>query len=438
MGPGIAATELKIPVLSSRGSERFHALDALRAVALLLGIALHAALSYAPGMGAIWAVEDRSTHWLMGAFVLVIHSFRLEVFFLIAGFFAHLMLVRRGLAGFTRNRFVRILVPCVCGWLLVCPWVVFGWTWAAMKAEVSAMPAALLQAFLVELTQLFNLVSLAFLKQGFILTHIWFLYYLLLVYIVFLSARALLTRVVKNLPRWQPRLDRFTHFLIHPRWSILLLAVPTWAVLLMMQSWGVDTPDRSLLPDVPVLLHYSIVFTLGWLLYRQRSLLEVIARHWRFNLLAAVVLMVPVVALSGYEWLPSVANRSEIRLGYLFLYALMAWSWVLAFIGVFMRFRRDESRFWRYLSDSSYWLYIVHLPLVVGLQVGLARFALPFWVKFPFICTVSAALLLISYQYLVRSTFIGLVLNGRRYPFAWVPSRGCGGAESGCLRRGND
>ena len=90
-----------------------------------------------------------------------------------------------------------------------------------------------------------------------------------------------------------------------------------------------------------------------------------------------------------------------------------------------MRFRKDESRLWRYVSDSSYWLYIVHLPLVVGLQVALARFALPFWVKFPFVCTVSTILLLVSYQYLVRSTLIGFVLNGRRYPFAWLPFQRC-------------
>jgi hypothetical protein len=37
-------------------------------------------------------------------------------------------------------------------------------------------------------------------------------------------------------------------------------------------------------------------------------------------------------------------------------------------------------------------------------------------VKFPLILGITAAVLLASYHYLVRSTFLGKLLNGRRYP----------------------
>jgi glucans biosynthesis protein C len=83
---------------------RYHSLDALRASALLLGVLPHAALAYMPGDGIGWAVQDRNTNVLFGIFVLVVHSFRLEVFFLLAGFFGRLVYGRLGGAGFVRNR----------------------------------------------------------------------------------------------------------------------------------------------------------------------------------------------------------------------------------------------------------------------------------------------------------------------------------------------
>jgi len=73
------------------------------------------------------------------------------------------------------------------------------------------------------------------------------------------------------------------------------------------------------------------------------------------------------------------------------------------------------------LSDSSYWLYIIHLPVVTALQVALAPVHVSCWVKFGLVCAVAIPFSLATYQYLVRPTVVGLVLNGRRYPFAWLP-----------------
>ena len=37
-------------------------------------------------------------------------------------------------------------------------------------------------------------------------------------------------------------------------------------------------------------------------------------------------------------------------------------------------------------------------------------------IKFPLIVTITLTLLLVSYHYLVRPTFVGALLNGRKYP----------------------
>jgi len=50
------------------------------------------------------------------------------------------------------------------------------------------------------------------------------------------------------------------------------------------------------------------------------------------------------------------------------------------------------------------------------------RWPLHWSLKFPLILAITAALLLTSYHYLVRDTFIGKLLNGRRYPRLLPPT----------------
>jgi hypothetical protein len=68
----------------------------------------------------------------------------------------------------------------------------------------------------------------------------------------------------------------------------------------------------------------------------------------------------------------------------------------------------------RYVSDSSYWLYLVHVPLIIAGQALLRGLDLPAVVKFTLLIAVATAILLVSYRFLVRYTWIGRLLNGPR------------------------
>ena len=107
------------------------------------------------------------------------------------------------------------------------------------------------------------------------------------------------------------------------------------------------------------------------------------------------------------------------RLAYTLLYAHMMWGFVLGFLGLFTRFCRRGNAGTRYVADASYWIYVVHLPLVVALQVLVGQWFVPWPVKYPALCAAALLLLFLSYHYFVRATFIGAQLNGRRYPRAW-------------------
>src|SRR5688572_1953162 len=105
------ATQLEQP--------RLHSLDAVRAAALLLGICLHACLSFVPGVGPdLWPISDIHKSTTLSVTMFVIHVFRMSVFFLIAGLLTRALFHRKGAAAFFRNRATRILAPLVLGWVV--------------------------------------------------------------------------------------------------------------------------------------------------------------------------------------------------------------------------------------------------------------------------------------------------------------------------------
>lgn len=68
----------------------------------------------------------------------------------------------------------------------------------------------------------------------------------------------------------------------------------------------------------------------------------------------------------------------------------------------------------RYVSDSAYFLYLMHLPLIFVPQYLMKQVDLPAFVKFTVVCISTTAVLLLIYEKVVRYTPIGTLLNGPR------------------------
>ncbi|MEL6109891.1 MAG: acyltransferase family protein, partial [Planctomycetota bacterium] len=102
----------------TRGIGRRHDLDALRAIAMLLGIVLHAALSFAP---IPWAVSDSRQHPFFEVLFAFIHGFRMPLFFLISGFFTAMLWRQRGVVALIQHRAKRIALPLLIGCFSIVP-----------------------------------------------------------------------------------------------------------------------------------------------------------------------------------------------------------------------------------------------------------------------------------------------------------------------------
>ncbi len=233
------------------------------------------------------------------------------------------------------------------------------------------------------------------------LGHLWFLLFLCWLAVGFVAVAAIATRLcLPSPPGW---LVTSPAALL---WTVPLTLVPQLFMGVLAPGFGPDT-SAGLLPQPHVLAYYGIFFYYGALLFLAESAagggVESVGRRWRMPLLFALLLCFPL----GVVTMQSAAAGALPQV-------LYAWLMSFAAIGFFRWLVPAESRAWRYLSDSAYWLYLAHMPLLIVLQQYSRDWPWPGALKFLVVCTVATALLLVSYQLLVRHTPLGVLLNGPR------------------------
>jgi len=387
---------------ASAGPERLHGLDALRGIALLLGLLVHASLSFLPGAQYFWISHDPDPSTIVGLAFYVPHMFRMLLFFLIAGFFGRLSLERLGMGRFAWDRFKRITLVLVVFWPIVFSGIIVALTLSVMHAHGGTLPTTPPPAP-------------AFTPDDFPLTHLWFLYVLTLCYAAMLAARFVL-RLVDRRDRLSGLADRLVRLIVTPAGPVLL-ALPLAAALAATPGWlmwfGIPTPDRSLYPNLAACVGFGSAFVVGWWLHRQQDAMQAWVRHWPWHLAVAIAATAACLTLAGLApgFAPAIGPRAW---GYAALYALGGWSWTVALTGLALRYLSSHSPVRRYLADASYWIYLLHLPLVMILQVYAVRLPGPAPLKLAAVLAITLLVLLATYRLFVRHSWIGAFLNGRR------------------------
>jgi surface polysaccharide O-acyltransferase-like enzyme len=112
--PGIADRPRNLALhAASATAGRIDYLDNLRALAMLLGVFLHAAFAYAKPAQTLWLATDPESSTVIDASIWFLHLFRMSLFFLLAGYLAKVAMERKGIRRFLRDRVLRIAVPLV-------------------------------------------------------------------------------------------------------------------------------------------------------------------------------------------------------------------------------------------------------------------------------------------------------------------------------------
>ena len=396
---------------SGTEARRYHGLDGLRGFAMMLGILLHASLPYfsrLAGLESFWPADDDQSLLLFLVFDFI-HTWRMPVFFLLAGFFAHLVLDRRALSTFAVDRLKRIGVPLVLFGavmaVIIPPIWVYGW-FGVMSIEI----------FQDALSERYDLAS-----TGDLVAHLWFLYYLLLMYAALLGCRLLggLWRARTAGRKARLSLGRRFGDAVYSR-APLLLALGA-LLLLVLRAGDESKPIWPL--NAPDVLYGMLFFAYGYGLHARRELIDrlrgdgTLAALWTTAVLAFFVHLGLIGAID--EMSKSGADAGSIDLLHLanaVSYAASTVLFTVGLVGLFERLLRSPRPWVRWVADSSYWIYIMHLPVVALLTFYLAHldrqgrleqltgFGWSAELKFVAACVATTALGIVTYRYLVRHT----------------------------------
>ena len=375
-------------------SQRFYDLDALRAVAMFLGIVLHASVFLLPEMLPLWPIYDDAakgdpTYMLV---IETIHGFRMPVFFLLSGYFSALLWQRRGLRELGMQRLKRVGIPLAVACFTVLPLSIWLLAAAGGYREPYDFPF-----WALPLLWLFSL------------GHLWFLWYLLLMAGAFLLAVRLGLQF-RHLAGW---------------WLVIPISMAV-SLLMVEPIYGADNP-MGIIPNPTIIIYYACFFLFGVFFY-QRGF--TVRRWWAVALLPAAAAFyagfpllgqylapfeVAVVGLDSEGAVPNAFMfKNPLTLASALIESVCAWLMCFGLMGLFRWAASRESFTVRYFSDASYWMYLAHLPLVIAAQMLVVDWHIHYHLKFLLVCIGVTLVLLVTYQFGVRYTFIGRALNGPR------------------------
>ena len=364
---------------------RYYGLDLLRAVAMLLGLLVHAPLVYMiPELA--WEFEFYAKvpplDPIIGAVNAWIHFWRMPTFFILAGFFAQLVLSRRGATAFLRDRFVRI----ACAMLF----------FMLVMNGISEEPWHLL-------------------------SHYWFLYYLMIVSLLFVSLHLVMGAVWR--PLWATAvLDRPVLLVV----SIGLLATP---LTIGARAFGYEAQIPESLGDVAVVpvLYYLLWFVLGAVMFAHRRIIDALAEGRTISFVAAMATVSLLLLFTAVE--PLVKGAFDLGVPWLgqiiaaLPSAMCTSSWSLLLIGLAHRVLRVDHGLVRWLVELSYPIYLLHLLPAIVIGGMLLHLQWPSLVAVAVNILITFVVCIVLYYGFIKFTPINWLVNGYRKSWLKWPAR---------------
>ncbi|GAA6134534.1 hypothetical protein NBRC116188_13230 [Oceaniserpentilla sp. 4NH20-0058] len=301
------------------------------------------------------------------------------------------------MGGMFKNRFLRVFSPFVIFWplLLVAYYVAFLWAIGNIEnksaiLELMAMPGA---------------------PEGTIsLMHLWFLYYLMIFYV--------LTWVFRQLP-----LTKIKNAIVEMNPLLAIMVLPLFLIPGLTLSVIHIRGLLTFTPEIWGILFFGMFFAYGYILFSSSRLLDYFDRSWPILFITALVISAPMLymfpAISfdpnriPFEFIQPDWN---IRIPLILCIAYVATLMSVVGLVVAKKILNGNNGFMRYMSDASYWIYIVHVPILLMIQFWLLDQEGGAAYKFLFSSFSTLLICLISYVLLVRWSPIGWLLNGKRKP----------------------
>lgn len=375
--------------------ERNYSLDFLRGFMMLLGIWFHG-LRLSPRIEYLSDAHNGTFFNVTGD---IIHTFRMPLFFCLSGYLSVILFKKLGTIGFLKNRVKRILVPFVVSYLTI------GVLCKYLEKSISFRNNGL--SPLESLKSGFS--SDDFLFVDLKANHLWFIYYLFL----FIVLTIVICQLTKNL-EWSrlkvytPSKKRRDKILLC---SFIVSTVPLSYLLIAYEHGeGYGFQEVRGIQIRTFLFTYNF-FLFGWLMHKFKFDMSI------FKVRPKLFILFGLCPIAFKVWLfPQLKNSFFAQILTLSISeTLSIWFLICGLLGLALIHFNKKSNILSYLTDSSYWIYLIHFPIILFFKVI-------FFTSTPFstfltLLGLTFALCFLSYHFLVRPTFIGKSLNGKKRPF---------------------
>jgi len=367
---------------------REHYWDTLRAFVMLLGIPYHVALSYR--IGDTWIVSAGPGLPGMATLAEFLHLFRMPTFFVIAGYFAAMLLARRAPGTWLRGRFTRLGIPFLTTIATLVPLM-------NLACEFSALPFD-------DALRSFRDNSLS--SGGYWVRHLWFI--IVLLYCCVLAAALVRWRPALAQRRLSPRKDGVLARRFTPALLLVAAAIGLWegAVVEAFYDRGFATELYQQVLRTEELIIYLPWFALGCIL--QRSPL-VQARFGEPNCAAAIIAVsATILCLTIREQLHPAAGR--------FIEAFAALGITQSLVAAARTWFDRPSPLARKVTDAAFVIYLFHMPIIVWLAFLAQDLAVPVALKVGGTMALTLALSWAAWLLIRRSSRWSLRFNGAHAP----------------------
>ena len=363
---------------------RFHNLDFLRAFAMMMGLVIHAPILFTmPDVARDFQIENmpalESWGWLVMGFI---SNWRMPLFFLLSGFFAVLVIEKKGNPYFIKDRIIRIGITCL-----------------------------LFSAF-------YDIIDG---RYDFTTAHLWFLYEL----VIFVLCFSLIYKiqVFKNLvyQTCSPKI-----FFIICLW--LIATVPLAHILNNSFNPYALMPSETFFSLKPGnLVYYFSYFLLGVLLYSNQQIFSKLSENKTIILLGFLSVLAYFAQLyaasflySGVEDIGKIISMKFDTVDVLFNAFTRGANtilWCLFFIGLASKFIQSGSATLRWFVELSYPIYIVHVIPLPIISAGLYEAGLSQISNFFLTIIIGFIVCVFLYYIFIKFTPVNWLLNGYHKSF---------------------
>lgn len=330
-------------------NKRYIFIDNMRWVVVLLVLLYHVFYNY-NSLGVFGGIGGFAEQQWQDTVCALLNPWFMTLLFVVAGASSRYALQRYSAEEFRKERTRKLLVPSTIGIF------VFGWMLGLLNMHIAGAEIPAEIPFFVKW-----LISIA---SG--TAHLWFIQDLFGFSLLLLLVRKVID--VERVDKWLSTLSRRGYALI-----ILALFV----VLYIASFTQIDNPAPSEgLINLYRPIFYFICFVAGYYIFSSVTIHNYLAERAKGLFLIAIgTASYFVIRYYGIDYtLPEVIQSLWCN--------LFCWAMVLAMFGAFKRWANRSNRVTKYLTRSSFGIYIVHMVVCTASCLLLKEIAIPVWSKY--------------------------------------------------------